>query len=81
MINEGTFAEYFCSAEEPSESRTIVYRPELDHLNHISSVDARWWTLKSDKIFKEADAYWLFFSAVTIYYETLAPSVGITIKQ
>jgi hypothetical protein len=72
----------FARAEEPSESRPIVYRPELDHLNHISSVDARWWTLKSDKTrFKEADAYWLFFSAVTIYYETLAPSVGITIKQ
>jgi hypothetical protein len=46
-----------------------------------------WWrTLKPDKArFKEADAYWLFFTAVTRYYETLAPLGGhgeaiITVK-
>jgi hypothetical protein len=88
MCAEVFFAEYFCSTEEPSEFSPIVYRPEFDHLNHISSVDAEWWrTLKPDNArFKEADAYWLFFSAVTRYYETLHPPGGhseptITVKR
>jgi hypothetical protein len=82
MIDEGTFAEYFCSTEEPSESRPIVYRPEIDHLNHISSVNARWWTLKSQKIiFKEVDAYWLSSPQSRYITRHSLTSVGITIKQ
>jgi hypothetical protein len=72
MLAEIFFTKYIYSTEEPSESRPIVNRPELDHLNHISSVDAQWWrSLRPDEAsFKEVDAYWLFFSAVTKYYET-----------
>ena len=88
MIDEGTFAEYFCSTEESSESSPIVDLPELQHLVHVSSVDAQWWrTLNSEKArFKEADAYWLLFSAVTKYYETITSTDDhgepiITVKQ
>jgi hypothetical protein len=80
MLAENFFAEYFCSTEEPSESSPLVNRPELDHLNHIRSVDARWWrTLNSHEArFKEADAYWLFFFAITQYYETnFQPTITI----
>jgi hypothetical protein len=72
MINEGNFAAYFCSMEESSESSPIVNRIELDHLHLVSFFDAQWWrTLNSTNArFKEADAYWLFFFAVTKYYDT-----------
>ena len=84
MFAEIFFAEYFCSTEEPSESSPIVYRPELDHLILIFSANARWWrTHKSNQgRFKEADAYWLFLSAVTQYYETIDHNEEIiTVRQ
>jgi hypothetical protein len=85
MFADIFFAEYFFSTEDPSESSPIVYRPELDHLIHIRSVNARSWrTLNPQKgRFKASDAYWLFFYAVTEYYETI-PSTDdqdVTVKQ
>jgi hypothetical protein len=73
MLAEIFFTEYFCSTEELSESSPIVNRTELDHLNHISSIDARWWrtVMPDEASFKEVDAYWLFLSSVTKYYETI----------
>jgi hypothetical protein len=75
MINKWSFANYFCSTEESSESSPIVNRLELDHLHLVSSVDQECWrTLDPAQArFKEADAYWLFFSAVTKYYQKTTP--------
>lgn len=77
MIDEGLVAEYFCLAEEPSESNPIVNPPEVNqcemqHLINLSFVNpGPWRTLDSRKTrFKKSDAYWLFFSAVTFYYES-----------
>lgn len=82
LIDEGLFAEYFCSAEESSESSPIVDLPEVHHIIHLSSVNARW----LEPRFQESDAYSLYFIALTTYYEALAPPVShgepiITVKQ
>ncbi|KAF8274661.1 hypothetical protein EI94DRAFT_473465 [Lactarius quietus] len=77
---------YFCSTTETSESSPIVNRPEVDHLFHLLSVEARWWQSlnPSKENFKECDADWLFFSAVARHYDTL-PSIddkaNVTVKR
>ena len=89
MINAGIFAEYFCSMGESSESTPIASQLELQHLVQLSFVTARSWrALDAEKgIFKEHDAYWLLFSAVTDYYETTTSTDDddgepiITVKQ
>ena len=77
MINAGIFAEYFCPTAQgessgSTDSTPIVSQFELQHLVQLSFVTARSWrALDAEKgIFKEHDAYWLLFSAVTDYYET-----------
>jgi hypothetical protein len=80
LFDDATQQIYFGPSAESPES--IVNRPEVDHLIHISSVHERWWkTLNphNARDFKESDAYWLFFSAVTKYYQTL-PSTDVDAK-
>ena len=73
LFDEATLNEYFSpTAEYP---KLIVNQTEVEHLIHISSVNGRWWKSldrHDPKGYKEYDAYWLFFSAVAKYYETLA---------
>ena len=74
---------------ESSESTPIVSQLELQHLIQLSFVTARSWrALDAEKgIFKEHDACWLLFSAVTHYYETTTSTddddgeLIITVKQ
>jgi hypothetical protein len=54
---------YFCPTAESGSSPTVGL-PEIDHLNHIVSVDPQWWDTinpRSAGDFKECDSHWLFF--------------------
>ena len=64
---------YFCSTEESSESSPTtnspeVHLPEIRHLASLSSVNEEWTTLNTG--FKESDAYWLLFFALSSHYKS-----------
>lgn len=70
--------EYFCLMEE-SESHPFVNRLEVNHLIHISSVNAMEWdtlTMERNRPFKECDAYWLLFYAFANHCSSLPSTDG-----
>ncbi|KAF8258395.1 hypothetical protein EI94DRAFT_1140636 [Lactarius quietus] len=74
LIDKPLFDEYFCSTEESSESSPIVNRPEMNHLIHLSSIDAMEWHPLSTGLFGEDDAYWLLFYAFANHCSLLPPN-------
>ena len=70
---------YFCSTKESSESSPTanspeVHLPEIRHLACLSSINEEWITLNAG--FKESDAYWLLFFALSSHYKSYRDPSG-----